>query len=83
MSCMASLTTFPQSSTEPSARELARRCRDTNAFQWIAGGLEPSYHTLSTFRVQHLDLLDDLLTDSIALLPHIIHGVSQTVDQPQ
>lgn len=51
-----------------SARELARRCRDTNAFQWIAGGLEPSYHTLSTFRVQHLDLLDDLLTDSIALL---------------
>ena len=51
-----------------SARELARRCRDTNAFQWIAGGLEPSYHTLSTFRVQHLDLLDDLLTESIALL---------------
>ena len=51
-----------------SARELARRCRDTNAFQWIAGGLEPGYHTLSTFRVQHLDLFDDLLTESIALL---------------
>lgn len=51
-----------------SARELERKCHMDNAFQWIAGGLRPGYHVLSDFRVQHVDLLDELLTQSIAVL---------------
>lgn len=51
-----------------SARELERKCHMDNAFQWIAGGLRPGYHVLSDFRVQHVELLDELLTQSIAVL---------------
>lgn len=54
-----------------SARELARRCDlETGevAFQWICGGVSVNYHTLSDFRVQHVELLDNILTSSIAVL---------------
>jgi transposase len=56
-----------------SARELDRRCeRDTGevSFQWICGGVTVNYHSLSDFRVAHLDLLDTILTQSIAVLRH-------------
>lgn len=56
-----------------SARELARRC-DPNtgevAFQWLAGGVSLNYHTLADFRTDHVDYLDDLLTNSVATLRH-------------
>jgi transposase len=54
-----------------SARELARRCdpqRGEVPFQWIAGGVSMNYHTLSDFRVEHMELLDRLLTQSVAAL---------------
>jgi transposase len=54
-----------------SARELARRCDpDTGEvpFQWICGGVTLNYHTLADFRVDHADVLDGLLTDSVAVL---------------
>jgi transposase len=54
-----------------SARELARRCDfeiGEVAFQWICGGVSVNYHTLSDFRVQHVELLDDVLTSSVAVL---------------
>jgi len=54
-----------------SARELDRRCdRDTGevAFQWICGGVSLNYHTLADFRVAHVEILDRLLTDSVAVL---------------
>ena len=53
------------------ARELDRRCdKDTGEvpFQWICGGVSVNYHTLSDFRTAHVDLLDQLLTTSIAVL---------------
>lgn len=54
-----------------SARELDRRCHpDTGEvpFQWICGGVTLNYHTLADFRVAHVAVLDNLLTNSIAVL---------------
>jgi transposase len=51
-----------------SARELDRRCRDEIAFEWIGGGVSLNYHTLADFRVAHVEVLDGLLTDSVAVL---------------
>jgi transposase len=51
-----------------SARELDRLCREHDAFRWIAGDVSVNYHTLSDFRTDHVELLDDLLTQSVAAL---------------
>ena len=51
-----------------SARELDRRCEEDIAFQWLCGGVTLNYHTLSDFRTAHGDLLDQLLTTSVAVL---------------
>ena len=51
-----------------SARELDRRCRDEITFQWICGGVSLNYHTLADFRVRHGEILDRLLTQSVAVL---------------
>lgn len=49
-----------------SARELNRLCQDHAAYRWICGGVSMNYHTLSDFRTQHVELLDRLLTESVA-----------------
>jgi transposase len=51
-----------------SARELNRLCQDHSAYRWICGGVSMNYHTLSDFRTQHVELLDRLLTESVASL---------------
>jgi transposase len=51
-----------------SARQLDELCRSQDAFRWIAGDVSTNYHTLSDFRTAHLELLDKLLTDSVAVL---------------
>ena len=51
-----------------SARELNRLCREHVAFRWICGGVSMNYHTLSDFRTQHVELLNRLLTESVAAL---------------
>jgi transposase len=54
-----------------SARELDRRCnRETGevAFQWICGGVSVNHHTLADFRTRHVQLLDQVLTNSVAVL---------------
>lgn len=51
-----------------SARALAWLCSHHNAFRWLCGGVSVNHHTLSDFRVGHLDLLDELLTHSVAVL---------------
>ena len=56
-----------------SAREVARRCdRQTGevAFQWICGGVSVNYHTLADFRTAHVEVLDEVLTTSVAALMH-------------
>src|SRR5215472_12460250 len=51
-----------------SARALAWLCSHHHAFRWLAGGVTVNHHTLSDFRVGHVDLLDRLLTHSVAVL---------------
>ncbi len=51
-----------------SARALDRLCHEHNAYRWICGGVGVNYHTLSDFRVRHIEFLDALLTRSVAAL---------------
>jgi transposase len=51
-----------------SAREVAWLCSHHHGFRWLCGGVEVNYHTLADFRVAHLDVLDELLTPSVATL---------------
>lgn len=51
-----------------SARALDRLCTEHNAYRWICGGVGVNYHSLSDFRVKHVEFLDDLLTRSVAAL---------------
>jgi transposase len=51
-----------------SARAVERLGEREIGFQWLCGGVGVNYHTLSDFRVAHGDLLDRLLSDSVAVL---------------
>lgn len=51
-----------------SARALDRLCDEHDAYRWLAGGVGVNYHTLADFRVAAADLLDELLTQSVAAL---------------
>src|SRR5579859_658130 len=51
-----------------SARALNGLCDQHNAFLWLCGGVSVNYHTLSDFRVAHVEFLDRLLTHSVAVL---------------
>lgn len=53
-----------------SARRLDRLCREHVAYQWLCGGVPVNYHTLSDFRVEHSEFLDNMLTQSVATLLH-------------
>jgi hypothetical protein len=43
-------------------------CSHHHGFRWLCGGVEVNYHTLADFRVAHLEVLDELLTHSVATL---------------
>src|SRR5207302_6142727 len=51
-----------------SARALARLCEEHDAYRWLAGGVSVNYHALADVRVAHGDVLDSLLTTSVAAL---------------
>ena len=51
-----------------SARALARLCEEHDAYRWICGGVSVNYHTLADFRGEHPEVLDGLLTTSVAAL---------------
>lgn len=53
-----------------SARKLAQLCVEHVAYQWLCGGVSVNHHTLSDFRVQHVEFLDELLTQGVAALLH-------------
>src|SRR5581483_4642126 len=50
------------------ARAVARRCESDLAYRWLLGGVTVNYHTLSDFRRRHEAALDQVLTDSLAVL---------------
>lgn len=49
-----------------SARKLAKLCQEHRAYEWLRGGVPVNYHMLSDFRVDHQELLDQLLTETVA-----------------
>lgn len=51
-----------------SARALARLTEEHDAYRWICGGVTVNYHSLSDFRVEHVETLDEVLTKSVASL---------------
>lgn len=51
-----------------SARQLAELCARHDAYRWLRGGMPVNYHTLSDFRTRHGAELDELLTQSLAVL---------------
>lgn len=64
-----------------SARALAKHCEDHLPYQWLCGGVSVNYHTLADFRTAHVEFLDELLTQSVAVLTHeglvTLHRVAQ------
>ena len=63
------------------ARELARCCERDIVYMWICGDVSVNYHTLSDFRTEHSDALNELLTDTVTTLLHqdivTLRGVAQ------
>jgi transposase len=51
-----------------SAHQLDRLSREHDAFRWLRGGVPLNYHLLSDFRGGHEEVLDQLLTDLVAVL---------------
>ena len=51
-----------------SARKLETLCREQIPYMWICGGVSINHHTLSDFRVQTGEILDELLTNTVASL---------------
>lgn len=49
-----------------SARKLARRTLEHDAYRWICGGVQLNCPTLADFRSQSGEALDGLLTENIA-----------------
>ena len=49
-----------------SARQLDRLCRDHVVYRWLCGGVSMNYHSLSTFRVAHMAVLERLLAQGVA-----------------
>lgn len=53
-----------------SARRLDQLCQESLPYQWLAGGVSMNYHSLADFRVEHVQRLEQLLTDGVAALLH-------------
>jgi transposase len=51
-----------------SARELERLAQSDAAYRWLAGGVPLNYHGLADFRVEQVEVLDRLLTQSVTAL---------------
>lgn len=55
---------------ENSGRRIAALTERDLAYMWICGGVSVNYHTVCSFRTEHGDLLERILTDSIAVLKY-------------
>jgi transposase len=64
-----------------SARHLDRLCERDLPYLWICGEVGVNYHLLATFRTEHGEFLEGLLTDTIATLLHQQIVTLETVAQ--
>jgi len=53
-----------------SAHQLGRYCQEHTAFIWICGNVKVGRKTLSNFRAEQGELLNDLLAQSVAIMLH-------------
>ena len=60
-----------------SAREIERLTQSHDAYRWICGGVNVNHHTLSDFRCARLEVLEGLLTHSVAVLLEqgLVHSI--------
>jgi transposase len=68
---LVALWLFATLDSVTSARRLTKLCdpqQGSLPYLWLVGGVSVNYHTLADFRVDHADLLDQLLTDGLAVL---------------
>jgi transposase len=65
---LISLWIYAYSEKVGSAREIERRCRYHPAYQWLTGCEVINHHTLSDFRVQHQEALDELFAQLLGVL---------------
>lgn len=65
---LISLWLYAYSRGISSAREVARRCEYEPAFQWLTGLVVVNHHTLSDFRIEYREALDELFTQVLAVL---------------
>jgi transposase len=65
---LISLWLYSYSRGISSAREISRRCEYEPAFQWLTGLNIINHHTLSDFRIEHREALDELFTQVLAVL---------------
>jgi transposase len=65
---LISLWLYAYSEAVGSAREVSRRCGYDPAYQWLTGWEVINYHTLSDFRIEHQEALDQLFIQVLAVL---------------
>jgi transposase len=65
---LISLWVYAYSERVSSAREVERRCAYHPAYLWLTGCEAVNHHTLSDFRVDHQEALDDLFAQLLAML---------------
>lgn len=65
---LVALWVYATSEGVGSARELERLCAEHRAYEWLRGGVAVNYHTLSDFRVEYGQELDELLTQVLAVM---------------
>lgn len=53
-----------------SSRRLAGLCQEHLVYRWLCGGVAVGYHTLADFRTGNGAVLNDLLTQTVAVLLH-------------
>ncbi len=65
---LISLWIYAYSEGVSSGREISRLCEFDPAYQWLTGLEAVNHHTLSDFRVDHQEALDELFTQVLGLL---------------
>ena len=65
---LVSLWLYAYSRGIGSAREIARRCEYEPPFQWLTGLDIVNHHSLSDFRIEHREALDELFSQVLAVL---------------
>jgi len=53
-----------------SSRRVAELCEHHLVYRWLCGGVNVGYHTLSDFRTENGDVLQQLLTQTVAVMLH-------------